>query len=41
MTLHLPEGTETSVYEAAMRYADEGVPAHRAGRSRVRDGVEP
>ncbi len=26
VTLHLPEGTETSVYEAAMRYADEGVP---------------
>jgi aconitate hydratase len=25
-TLHLPEGTETSIYEAAMRYADEGVP---------------
>jgi aconitate hydratase len=26
VTLHLPEGTETSVYEAAMRYAEEGVP---------------
>jgi aconitate hydratase len=25
LTLHLPEGTETSVYEAAMRYAEEGV----------------
>jgi aconitate hydratase len=25
-TLHLPEGTETSIYEAAMQYADEGVP---------------
>jgi aconitate hydratase len=24
-TLHLPEGTETSIYEAAMQYADEGV----------------
>jgi aconitate hydratase len=26
VTLHLPDGTETSVYEAAMRYADENVP---------------
>ena len=26
VTLHLPDGAETSVYEAAMRYADEGVP---------------
>jgi aconitate hydratase len=26
VTLHLPDGTETSVYEAAMQYADEGVP---------------
>ena len=26
VTLHLPEGTETSIFEAAMRYADEGVP---------------
>jgi aconitate hydratase len=26
LTLHLPEGTETSIYEAAMRYAGEGVP---------------
>ena len=25
-TLHLPDGTETSIYEAAMQYADEGVP---------------
>ena len=25
-TLHLPEGTETSIYEAAMQYAVEGVP---------------
>src|ERR1039458_3944929 len=25
-TLHLPEGTETSIYEAAMQYAEEGVP---------------
>jgi aconitate hydratase len=25
-TLHLPEGTETSIYEAAMQYATEGVP---------------
>ena len=25
-TLHLPEGTATSIYEAAMQYADEGVP---------------
>jgi aconitate hydratase len=25
-TLHLPEGSETSIYEAAMQYADEGVP---------------
>ena len=26
LTLHLPEGTETSIYEAAMQYAGEGVP---------------
>ncbi|HVB92327.1 MAG TPA: aconitate hydratase AcnA [Acidimicrobiales bacterium] len=26
VTLHLPEGSETSIYEAAMRYAGEGVP---------------
>jgi aconitate hydratase len=26
ITLHLPEGTETSIYEAAMRYAEEDVP---------------
>ena len=26
VTLHQPEGTETSIYEAAMQYADEGVP---------------
>jgi aconitate hydratase len=26
VTLHLPEGTETSIYEAAIQYADEGVP---------------
>ena len=26
VTLHLPEGSETSIYEAAMQYADEGVP---------------
>ncbi len=26
VTLHLPDGAETSVYEAAMRYADEAVP---------------
>ena len=26
VTLHLPDGTETSVYDAAMRYADENVP---------------
>jgi aconitate hydratase len=26
LTLHQPEGTETSIYEAAMQYADEGVP---------------
>jgi aconitate hydratase len=25
-TLHLPDGTETSIYEAAMQYADDGVP---------------
>jgi aconitate hydratase len=25
-TLHLPEGTQTSIYEAAMQYATEGVP---------------
>ena len=26
VTLHLPEGSETSIYEAAMQYAGEGVP---------------
>ena len=26
VTLHLPDGTETSIFEAAMQYADEGVP---------------
>jgi aconitate hydratase len=26
VTLHLPEGTETSIYEAAMQYAGEGIP---------------
>jgi aconitate hydratase len=26
VTLHLPEGTETSIYEAAMQYADAEVP---------------
>jgi aconitate hydratase len=26
VTLHLPEGTETSIYEAAMQYADAAVP---------------
>jgi aconitate hydratase len=26
VTLHLPEGTETSIYDAAMRYAAEGTP---------------
>src|SRR5208282_2445628 len=25
-TVHLPEGTETSIYDAAMQYATEGVP---------------
>ncbi len=25
-TVHLPDGEETTIYEAAMRYADEGVP---------------
>jgi aconitate hydratase len=26
VTLHLPDGTETSIFDAAMQYADEGVP---------------
>ncbi len=26
VTRHFPDGTETSIYEAAMQYADEGVP---------------
>ena len=26
ITLHLPDGEQTSIYEAAMRYADEGTP---------------
>jgi aconitate hydratase len=26
ITLHLPDGTETSIFEAAMQYADEGIP---------------
>ena len=25
-TLHFPDGTETSIYDAAMQYADEGTP---------------
>jgi aconitate hydratase len=26
LTLHLPDGAETSIFDAAVRYADEGVP---------------
>src|SRR5271154_501085 len=26
VTLHLPDGTETSIFDAAMQYADEGIP---------------
>ena len=26
VTLHLPDGAETSIFDAAMQYADEGVP---------------
>jgi aconitate hydratase len=26
VTVHLPDGTQTSIYDAAMQYADEGVP---------------
>ena len=26
VTLHLPDGAETSIFDAAMRYADEGMP---------------
>jgi len=26
VTLHLPDGAQTSIYEAAMQYADEGIP---------------
>ena len=41
VTLHLPEGTETSIFEAAMRYADEGVPLVVLAGQRVRDGEQP
>ena len=41
VTLHLPDGTETSIFDAAMQYADEGDPARGAGGSRVRHGQQP
>ena len=41
VTLHLPDGTETSIYEAAMQYAARGRAAGRAGGPRVRDREQP
>ena len=38
-TRHFPDGEETTIYEAAMSYADEGVPAGRARRQGVRLGL--
>ena len=40
-TLHLPEGTETSIYEAAMQYAVGRCAAHRARWPRIRHRVQP
>ncbi len=38
LTLHLPDGEQTTIYEAAERYAAEGVPlVVLAGRSTARD----
>ena len=35
-TVHLPDGEEMFIYDAAMRYPAEGVPLHRPRRARVR-----
>ena len=39
VTRHLPDGEEMSIYDAAMRYAEEGVAARRARRQGVRLGL--
>ena len=41
VTLHLPDGEQTTIYDAAQRYAAEGVPAGGAGRQGVRLGLVP
>ena len=38
-TKKFPEGEETTIYEAAMAYAEEGTPARRARRQGVRLGL--
>ena len=39
VTRHLPDGEEMSIYDAAMKYADEGVPLVVLGRQGVRLGL--
>ena len=41
VTLHLPDGAETSIYDAAMHYADEGVPLIVLAGREYGTGVEP
>ena len=38
-TVHLPDGEQTTIYDAAMRYAEEGVPLVRPGGQGVRLGL--
>ncbi len=40
-TVHLPDGEQQFIYDAAMRYRDEGRPARRHRRPRVRIGIVP
>ncbi len=39
ITVHLPDGDQTTIFEASERYADRGRPARGAGRQGVRVGV--
>ena len=41
VTLHLPDGAETSIFEAADAVRRRGCTADRAGGPRVRDGEQP
>ena len=41
ITVHLPDGEQTTIFEASERYARRGRPARRAGRQGVRVGVVP